>query len=63
MPAALPESRVIPDQSGDLFALQLRVARRADELSRNDFGAARSDFARWFVAEQEVFSSYEPGAD
>lgn len=42
----------------ELVALQLRVARRADELSRNNTADRGADLERWLQAEREcLFSS------
>lgn len=45
----------------ELFPLQLRVARRADELARRFVGGGReSDRRFWLRAECEVFERLQP---
>lgn len=41
-----------------LFELQLRVARRADELARTGDPEAENSLVFWFKAEQEILAPY-----
>lgn len=51
-----PPSETAPAPQRDLlFNLQLRVARRADELARGQSSSRSRDLAAWFDAEREVF--------
>lgn len=46
------------DSAADpLFDIELKVARRADELSRVRAGEAKDAFALWCEAEREVLAS------
>lgn len=42
-----------------LFDLQLRVARRADELARGGDSTRGRDLLMWFQAEREIMPSAE----
>ncbi len=54
-------SPALPTTEKELVELQLRIARRADELTVLQRGDARSDLDRWLEAEREVFGVAPPG--
>jgi hypothetical protein len=47
----------------ELFHLQLRVARRADELSRGSPASRAHDLEIWFQAEREVLEGSRESRD
>ena len=49
-----------PANSDDLVQLQLRVARRADELARGGDSTRSRDLQLWFQAERDVFAPSQP---
>ena len=46
-----------------LFDIELKVARRADELSRDKAGKAKDAFELWCEAEREVLAGPRFGAE
>jgi hypothetical protein len=56
----IPDScLMVPPLAGRLSDLQLRVARRADELARGFHRARGGDRMLWLRAEQEIFELAE----
>jgi hypothetical protein len=56
----IPDScLMVPPLPGCLSELQLRVARRADELARRFHRARGGDRTLWLRAEQEIFELAE----
>lgn len=52
-----------PDCNDPLFQLQLRVARRADELARQAGSSRESDRRSWDEAEREILEARFAGPD
>lgn len=50
------------DWDDELFQLELRVARRADELARGNESSRGHDLQIWFQAEREIISAPAPAA-
>lgn len=51
------------DTEEDLLRLEIRIARRADELSRSGSGVRERDLEHWLQAEREVLRArWQPAA-